>query len=110
LWFEGIALGNPVFVNTLGHSCGLLLFGVLIFLLLKSWDKTGARPQISTIAAASLALLWNAGSLVGLALRSAMARSRIGWSPLIFRCSACRRFCSTSLRNGSIRGRRGSDI
>jgi two-component system, LytTR family, sensor kinase len=64
---EGIALHDPVFVNTLGHTCGLLLFGVLIFLLLKSWDRAGSRPQISTLLAALLALLWNAGSLIGLA-------------------------------------------
>jgi two-component system, LytTR family, sensor kinase len=64
---EGIALRDPVFVNTLGHTCGLLLFGVLIFLLLKSWESAGTRPQISTIVAALLALLWNAGSLIGLA-------------------------------------------
>jgi two-component system, LytTR family, sensor kinase len=64
---EGITLRNPVFVNTLGHTSGLLLFAVLVFLLLKSRDRTGSRPQTSTVLAALIALLWNAGSLIGMA-------------------------------------------
>ncbi|HEX3683785.1 MAG TPA: histidine kinase [Bryobacteraceae bacterium] len=63
---EGVSLQDPVFVNTVGHASGLLLFGLLIVLLLKSWDRTGTRQQISTLLAACLAFLWNLGSLAGL--------------------------------------------
>lgn len=63
---EGVSLQDPVFVNTLGHASGLLLFGLLIVLLLKGWDHAGTRQQISTLLAAGLAFLWNFGSLAGL--------------------------------------------
>ena len=63
---EGVSLRDPVFVNTFGHAAGLLLFGLLIVLLLKSWDRAGTRPQVSTLLAACLACLWNLGSLAGL--------------------------------------------
>jgi len=63
---EGVSLQNPVFVNTLGHASGVLLFGLLIVLLLKSWDRAGTRQQIATLLAACLAFLWNLGSLAGL--------------------------------------------
>ena len=65
---EGVSLRDPVFVNTLGHASGLLIFGLLIVLLIRSWDRAGTRQQIATLAAACLAFLWNAGSLVGLEL------------------------------------------
>lgn len=65
---EGVSLHNPVFVNTLGHASGLLIFGLLIALILRSWDRTGTRQQLSTFIAAGLAFLWNLGSLAGLDL------------------------------------------
>ena len=57
-----------MFVNTLGHASGLVIFGLLLFLLIRSWDRAGTRPQLPTLLAAGLALLWNLGSLAGLEL------------------------------------------
>lgn len=65
---EGVSLRDPVFVNTLGHACGLLIFGLLIVLLINGWDRAGTRSHIATLLAACLAFLWNFGSLVGLEL------------------------------------------
>lgn len=65
---DGVSLRDPVFVNTLGHASGLLIFGLLIVLLLRSWDRAGSRQQIATLVAACLAFLWNVGSLAGLEL------------------------------------------
>lgn len=63
---EGISLRNPLFVNTLGHSCGVLLFGLLIVLLVKGWGKSKHRQRTASLIAACLAFAWNLGSLVGL--------------------------------------------
>lgn len=64
---EGVSLENPVFVNTLGHTAGIFVFGLLIVLLLKSGGTQGNRQKAASLAASFLALLWNLGSLLGLA-------------------------------------------
>ena len=50
-------------VNTLGHTAGAILFGIFLYLLLR--DRAGARLRGSwlSVTAASLAFLWNIGSL-----------------------------------------------
>lgn len=50
-------------VNTLGHSAGAILFGIFLYLLLR--DRAGAHLRGSwlSVTAASLAFLWNIGSL-----------------------------------------------
>ncbi len=52
---------DPVLINTIGHTAGLLLFGFIITLLLR--DR--GQNRLSIIAA-GLALGWNIGSLVAL--------------------------------------------
>ena len=64
---EGVSIENPVFVNTLGHTAGVFVFGLLIALLLKSGAARANRQKAASLAAAFLALLWNIGSLLGLA-------------------------------------------
>ena len=64
---EGVSFQNPVFVNTLGHTSGLFIFGLLIFLLLKSRGPLATQGKSASLLAAGLAFLWNFGSLVGLA-------------------------------------------
>jgi len=64
---EGVSLRNPLFINTLGHACGVLLFGLLIVLLLRGWSRSKDRQRSLSLAAACLAFTWNLGSLIGLA-------------------------------------------
>lgn len=64
---EGVSFQNPVFVNTLGHTSGLFIFGLLIILLLKSRGTLATRENTASLLASCLAFLWNLGSLVGLA-------------------------------------------
>src|SRR5882724_7686497 len=60
-------LRDPVLINTIGHSAGLLLVGLIIVLLIRDWRAHGVRQAKLSLAAAVLALSWNAGSLVALA-------------------------------------------
>jgi hypothetical protein len=59
--------GDPLIINTVGHSVGLLLFAVVVALLITDWRRNGIRQTGLTLIAASLALLWNLGSLLVLA-------------------------------------------
>jgi hypothetical protein len=67
---EVFTVHEPLLVNTLGHSAGTLIFATFLYLLMK--DRAGARLRGSrlTLAAAVLALLWNIGSLMVLAVPS----------------------------------------
>jgi hypothetical protein len=64
---EGVSFQNPVFVNTIGHTSGIFVFGLLIALLLRSGGTLANRQKTASLAASFLALLWNLGSLIGLA-------------------------------------------
>src|SRR5579884_4099480 len=66
---DRLSIHAPILVNTLGHCAGVIVFGILLWLLLVDWrrDSRGKSPLAAT--AAGLALLWNLGSLVGLASR-----------------------------------------
>ncbi|MBS1984233.1 MAG: histidine kinase [Bdellovibrionales bacterium] len=57
---------KSLLVNLVGHAAGLVIFGLFLFLFLR--DRTGTRLRGSwlTIVAATLAMLWNGGSLAGL--------------------------------------------
>src|SRR5437764_6654869 len=61
-------LRDPILINTVGHTAGLLLFGVIIALLLRDARVHGMRQTKLSVVAASLALCWNAGALISLAL------------------------------------------
>lgn len=58
---------GPVLVNTIGHCAGVLIFGILLYLFVVSWRSSREDRSILPALAAGLAMLWNAGSLVGLA-------------------------------------------
>src|SRR5438045_2363829 len=64
---KDITLRDPVLINTIGHTAGLLLFGFIILLLIRDWRAQGIRQTRRSLIAAALALGWNAGSLVALA-------------------------------------------
>jgi two-component system, LytTR family, sensor kinase len=59
-------LRNPVLINSIGHSAGLLLFGLILFLLIRDWRAHGLRQTRLSLIAAALAFAWNVGSLVAL--------------------------------------------
>ncbi len=54
---------ESLFVNTLGHAAGALIFGIFLVLLVR--DRTRLSPK--SALAAGLALLWNVASLLVLA-------------------------------------------
>jgi two-component system LytT family sensor kinase len=56
-------LHEPQIVNILGHSAGAIIFGIFLYLLVR--DRAGTRLWGSrlSVAASSLAFLWNIGSL-----------------------------------------------
>ncbi len=60
----GISLRDPVLINTIGHTAGMLLFGVIIWLLIRDRRTHGMRTTSLPISAAVLALAWNVGSLI----------------------------------------------
>ncbi len=72
---QSLNVHEPIFINTLGHSAGLLIFGLLLILLLKESEKPFRLRSFLPALAAILALLWNAGSL--LVLTGASTRSSL---------------------------------
>ncbi len=65
------SLRNPVLINTIGHTAGLLLFGFIITLFLRDRRAHGVRQTKLSIIAAVLALGWNIGSLLALGVGEA---------------------------------------
>jgi two-component system, LytTR family, sensor kinase len=55
-------------VNTLGHSAGAIIFGIFLYLLLSDRAGTRLRGSWLSVTAASLAFLWNIGSLAVLVM------------------------------------------
>src|SRR3954462_10932787 len=64
---NGNYLHDPVLINTVGHTAGLLLFGVIILLLVRDGRVHGLRQTRMSLIAATLAFAWNAGALITLA-------------------------------------------
>src|SRR5271169_5781941 len=76
---DRLSIHAPVLVNTIGHCAGAIIFGILLHLFLLDWRRaagargeagarsdTGERSVLPCVAAA-LGLLWNLGSLIGMA-------------------------------------------
>jgi hypothetical protein len=59
-------LRDPILINTIGHTAGLLLFGFIIALLLRDRRAYAIGETRLSILAAALAFSWNAGSLIAL--------------------------------------------
>jgi hypothetical protein len=64
---DRLSLHAPVLVNTLGHCAGAIVFGILLYFLWLDWSRDRSGRSALPCLAAALALLWNAGSLIGLA-------------------------------------------
>ncbi len=68
---ESFPTHEPLLVNSIGHSVGLLLFAGFLVLVLRNRRRgPGAQRNLPAVAAA-LALAWNAGSLLVLASSNA---------------------------------------
>jgi two-component system, LytTR family, sensor kinase len=64
---ESIHTHEPLLINTIGHSVGLLLFAGLLVLLIRDGRKGPGAKRYLPAVAALVALGWNAGSLIVLA-------------------------------------------
>jgi hypothetical protein len=72
---DALDMHEPLLINTIGHSVGLLLFTAFLILVLRE-RRTGPSVRSSLPAiTATLALLWNAGSLMVLASSSGLVAS-----------------------------------
>jgi two-component system, LytTR family, sensor kinase len=66
------SVNESLLVNTLGHSAGVLIFGIFLYLLLQDRASRRLPGSGKAMLAAALALLWNLASLVVLATNSAV--------------------------------------
>jgi two-component system LytT family sensor kinase len=57
-------VNESLLVNTLGHSAGVLIFGIFLYLLLQDRAARRLRSSTKSMLAAALALAWNLASLV----------------------------------------------
>ena len=64
---DWLSIHEPLLVNTIGHCAGALIFGMLLYLFLVNWRRARDGRNCLPMVAAALAMLWNLGSLVGLA-------------------------------------------
>jgi two-component system, LytTR family, sensor kinase len=64
---DRLSIHAPVLVNTIGHCAGAIVFGILLYLLLLDWRRATGERSVLPGFAAGLALLWNLGSLIGMA-------------------------------------------
>src|SRR6266481_1478847 len=64
---DRLSMHAPVLVNTLGHCAGVIVFGILLYFLLIDWRRDPQKRSYLPCIAAGLALVWNLGSLIGLA-------------------------------------------
>jgi two-component system LytT family sensor kinase len=63
---DWLSIHEPVLVNTIGHSAGAVLFGMLLCFFLVNWRHEREQQSKLAALAAALAFLWNVGSLVAL--------------------------------------------
>lgn len=61
-----VSWSDPILINSIGHTAGLLAFGLILLLLIRDWRSRGVDQPKLPLLAALLALGWNAGSLVAL--------------------------------------------
>ncbi len=64
---DRLSIHAPVLVNTIGHCAGAIIFGILLHLFLLDWRRATGERSVLPVIAATLGLLWNLGSLIGMA-------------------------------------------
>ncbi len=57
-------MNESLLVNTLGHSAGVLIFGIFLYLLVQDRAARRLRGSTKSMLAAALALAWNLASLL----------------------------------------------
>lgn len=57
-------MNESLLVNTLGHSAGVLIFGIFLYLLIQDRAARRLRGSTKSMLAAALALAWNLASLL----------------------------------------------
>ena len=63
-------MNESLLVNTLGHSAGVLIFGIFLYLLIQDRAARRLRGSTKSMLAAALALAWNLASLMVLGTNS----------------------------------------
>jgi two-component system LytT family sensor kinase len=63
-------VNESLLVNTLGHSAGVLIFGIFLYLLIQDRPARRLRGSTKSLLAAALALAWNLASLLVLGANS----------------------------------------
>ena len=71
---------ESLLVNALGHSAGVLIFGIFLFLLIQDRAARRLRGNTKSILAAALALGWNLASLLVLGFGSSAGSDSIAFS------------------------------
>src|ERR1041385_1674038 len=64
------SVNESLLVNALGHSAGVLIFGIFLYLLVQDRASRRLRGSTKSMLAAALALVWNVASLVVLGMGS----------------------------------------
>jgi two-component system LytT family sensor kinase len=64
-------VNESLLVNTLGHSAGVLIFGIFLYLLIQDRAARRLRGSRKSMLAAALALAWNLASLLVLGSQTA---------------------------------------
>ena len=64
---DWLSIHEPILVNTIGHSAGVVIFGILLYFFFVNWQRTREKRSTLPALATILALLWNVGSLIALA-------------------------------------------
>ena len=72
---ERLSLHVSLIVNTVGHCAGAIVFGIFLYLFVAGWWRGAKTGAPLPAFAAGLALLWNLGSLVGLAAQQGDANA-----------------------------------
>lgn len=67
-------MNESLLVNTLGHSAGVLIFGIFLYLLIQDRSAHRLRGSTKSMLAAALALAWNLASLLVLAANDPNSR------------------------------------
>jgi two-component system, LytTR family, sensor kinase len=58
------SVNESLLVNALGHSAGVLIFGIFLYLLIQDRASRRLAGSTKSLLAAALALLWNLASLI----------------------------------------------
>ncbi len=81
-----IDLHGHHWVNTIGHSAGILVFATLFLLLYRDSRRSGQKLRILPLVSTLLALGWDLGLLLGLATREQSAFWGNASAALAFAC------------------------